>query len=211
LRFFNTLEVGGLRQEGLMFNLVKLIFTIAVAAFAIATVNDVAAQAEVAVDEDYAPLPEFRVFGEPATASDEAAITDLMRRFGAAWSTQDVGGAVEAYVEDAEWINAFADVYRGHEEIRSQFARLFERFESGPKATDDEEENEASRPAMKRGMLSLRYIGDNAAVIHSYTESDWGVNRAGEGLRRVHMTYVLEKQQDGKWLIAHHMIMDARR
>lgn len=195
-----------------MFNVIKLFFTLAVVVCTIGTVNDVAAQAEVAVDEEYAPLPEFQVFGEPATASDEAAITDLLRRFGQAWSTQDVDGAVEAYVEDAEWINAFADVYRGHEEIRSQFARLFERFESGPKATDDEEEIEASRPAMKRGMLSLRYIGNNAAVIHSYTESDWGVNRdGGGGLRRVHMTYVLEKQQDGKWLIAHHMIMDARR
>jgi ketosteroid isomerase-like protein len=180
-------------------------------AFAIGTVNDVAAQAEVAVDEEYAPLPEFRVFGEPATASDEAAIADLMRRFGEAWSSQDVDGAVEAYVQDAEWINAFADVYRGHEELRGQFARLFERFESAPDEADDEEEREASRPSMKRERLSLRYIGDDAAVIHSYTESDWGVNRDGEGLRRVHMTYVLEKQQDGKWLIAHQMIMDARR
>jgi ketosteroid isomerase-like protein len=42
-------------------------------------------------------------------------------------------------------------------------------------------------------------------------ESDWGVNREGEGLRRVHVTFVLEKQQDGRWLIAHQMIMDARQ
>jgi len=30
-------------------------------------------------------------------------------------------------------------------------------------------------------------------------------------LRRVHLTFVLEKQQNGAWLIVHQMIMDARR
>jgi len=207
----DKVEATGIRREESMFNLIKLFFSLAVVACAIGTVNDVAAQSEVAVDEEYAPLPEFRVFGEPATASDEAAITDLMRRFGAVWSTQDVDGVVETYAEDAEWINAFADVYRGHEELRGQFAQLFERFESGPDKADAEAEHEAARPEMKRGRLSLRYIGDDAAVLHSYTESDWGVNRDGGGLRRVHMTMVLEKQQNGTWLIAHHMIMDARR
>jgi uncharacterized protein (TIGR02246 family) len=194
-----------------MLTLLKLSFSLAAAAFAIGCANDVAAQAEVTVNDEYAPLPEFRVFGAPATAADEAAIAEVMRRFGQAWSTQDVDGAVEAYTEDAEWINAFADVYRGHEELRGQFTRLFERFESGRDEAASREATDAPKPVMKRGQLSLRFIGDDAAIIHGYTESDWGVNRDGSGLRRVHMTYVLEKQQDGKWLIAHHMIMDARR
>ena len=59
--------------------------------------------------------------------------------------------------------------------------------------------------------VSSRYLGTDAAVVHAYTESDWGVNRDGSDLRRVHITYVLEKQNDGQWLIAHQMIMDARR
>ena len=193
-----------------MLDLSRFHFAIALTALAFGAVHGVAAQEEATVNDEYAPLPEFRVFGEPATLSDEAAIADLMRRFGQAWSTQDVDGAVEAYADDAEWINSFADVYRGHEALRGQFARLFERFESGSDEAD-EKENQAPRPEMKRGRLSIRYIGDEAAVLHGYTESDWGVNRDGGGLRRVHITYVLDKQPDGQWLIAHQMIMDARR
>ena len=190
----------------------KLTIAFAIAAFAVAGVSAITVQAEeVTVEKEYAPLPEYRVFGVPASASDEKAIVDLMRRFGQAWGTQDVDGTVEAYAKDAEWVNAFADVYRGHEELRGQFTRLFKRFESGPGAAGKAEGKEESKPAMKRGQLSLRYIGDAAAVVHGYTESDWGVNRDGSGVRRVHITYVLEKQQDGQWLIAHQMIMDARR
>jgi len=175
--------------------------------FVVATANRAAAQEEAHLNEDYAPLPEYRVFGEPATASDEEAIDELMQRFGKAWSTQSVEATVAAYTEDAEWTNAFAAVYRGHEELRDRFTWLFERFGSGPEEDAEEEE----KPALKRGKLSLRYLGDDAAVIHSYTESDWAGNRDGREIRRVHVTYVLEKQEDGEWLIAHQMIMDARR
>jgi len=192
-----------------MLNAARLIFIIAIAVIAVASVN--AVQAEETVAADYAPLPEFQVFGQPAAASDEAAIAELMRRFGAAWGSADVGGSVAAYTADAEWTNAFADVRRGHDALRQQFTHLFERFESGSMQGAGQGDKEASRQEMKRGRVSLRYLGDDAAVVHTYTESNWGVNREGEGLRRVHATFVLEKQQDGQWLIAHQMIMDARR
>lgn len=190
----------------------KLTASLTIVAFAFTASSGMNAQAqEEGVEAEYAPLPEHRVFGEPATDSDEEAIMGLMQRFGQAWGTQDVDGAVESYTADAEWINAFADVYRGHEELRGQFAQLFKRFESDPDEAGEDDQGQQSRPEMKRGQLSLRYIGDDAAVIHSYTESDWGVSRDGGGLRRVHITFVLEKQEDGHWLIAHQMIMDARR
>jgi ketosteroid isomerase-like protein len=192
-----------------MLNSATHFFIVAIAVIAVAVVNDVQAQETVAAD--YAPLPEFRVFGQPAAASDEAAIAELMRRFGAEWGSADVEGAVATYTEDAEWTNAFADVYRGHDALRQQFTQLFERFESGSMQGAGPGDKEASRPELKRGRVSLRYLGDDAAVVHTYTESDWGVNREGEGLRRVHVTFVLEKQQDGRWLIAHQMIMDARQ
>lgn len=166
---------------------------------------------EVVIEEQFAAIPEYRVFGMPPSRSDEAAIYETMQSFGIAWGTQDVEGAVAAYTEDAEWTNAFADVYRGHDEIRAQFARLFARFESDQDEAVEAEDSEDSEPTMKRGQISLRYIGPDAAVAHSYTESDWGMNRDGGGLRRVHITFVLEKQEDGQWLIAHQMIMDARR
>jgi ketosteroid isomerase-like protein len=169
--------------------------------------------------EGYAPLPEYHEFGIPAAESDSEAILALMGRFGRAWGNQDIEGAVAAYAEDAEWVNAFGDVRRGHAEMRDQFTSLFERFESGSGMPDEEEGSErgeldaaeaAAEPAMARGPISMRYVGPEVAVLHSYVESDWGVNRDGEGLRRVHMTWVLEKRR-GEWLIVHHMIMDARR
>lgn len=192
-----------------MLNSAKNFFIVAIAAIGVSGVN--AVRAEESVAADYAPIPEYRVFGQPAAASDEAAIAELMRRFGAAWSSADVEAAVAAYTEDAEWTNAFADVYRGHDALRQRFTQLFQRFESGSKQSAGEADKEASRPEMKRGRVSLRYLGVDAAVVHSYTESDWGASREGDGLRRVHVTYVLAKQQDGQWLIAHQMIMDARR
>lgn len=194
-----------------MFNSGGLCFAVAIAVIAIWSITGTSAQAQESVTAEYAPLPEYRVFGEPATTSDEAAIAELIRRFGMAWGSSDVEGTVAAYTDDAEWTNAFADVYRGHDELKGQFARLFKRFESGPSGSSDPSETESPRPEMKRGRVSLRYLGDDAAVLHSYTESGWGVNREGEGPRRVHVTYVLEKQPDGAWLIAHQMIMDARR
>ncbi|HUG03338.1 MAG TPA: SgcJ/EcaC family oxidoreductase [Steroidobacteraceae bacterium] len=194
-----------------MLNAARHFFTVAIAVIAIAGVNVAAAQTQETVAAEYAPLPEFRVFSQPAAASDEAAIAELMRRYGAAWGSADVEGAVAAYTEDAEWTNAFADVYRGHEALRQQFTQLFKRFESGSMQGARQGDKEVPRPEMKRGRVSLRYLGDDAAVVHSYTESDWGVNREGGGLRRVHVTFVLEKQQDDQWLIAHQMIMDARR
>lgn len=195
-----------------MKTLSKLSGILVILALLVAGINSTTALAdEVTVEPEFAPLPEYRVFGEPAAPADESAIMDTMQRFGMAWGSQDVDGAVAAYTVDMEWTNAFADVYRGHDELRGQFTQLFERFESGSDQASEEQGDEAERPAMKRGQLSLRYIGDDAAVVHSYTESDWGVNRDGSNLRRVHITFVLEKQENGQWLIAHQMIMDARR
>lgn len=166
---------------------------------------------EVIIEDEFATIPDYRVFGEPPSPGDEEAALDTMQRFGMAWGTQDVDGAVATYTDDAEWVNAFADVYRGHEEIRGQFTQLFERFESGPDQDGEDGAPDAEEPMMKRGIISLRFIGEKAAVVHSYTESSWGRNRDGDGPRRVHITFVLEKQDDGEWLIAHQMIMDARR
>jgi len=191
----------------------------AISIVAISLLNMATAWAQEPSEEGYAPLPEYRVFGEPATESDGEAIETLMGRFSRAWGNQDVDGALAAYADDAEWTNAFGDVRRGHAEMRAQFADLFERFESGPEPSGEDErpagsesdaEEVGAEPTMKRGPISLRYIGSDAAVLHYYVESDWGVNRDGSGVRRVYMTYVLEKRE-GEWLIVHHMIMDARR
>lgn len=158
-----------------------------------------------APEGDYPPLPEYRVFGTPATEADSEAIAELMGRFGAAWGSQDVAGVVSTYAEDAEWTNAFGDVVRGHDELTAFLTRLFQRFDA-PAEVGSENAGEPPR----RGRISRRYIGADAAVLHGWVLSDWGVNRDGAGPRRVHTTFVLEKR-NGSWKIVHQVIMDVRR
>jgi len=58
--------------------------------------------------------------------------------------------------------------------------------------------------------ISLRYIGDDVAVIHMYTDSQQSAaTDGGEDTRRVHFHLVLEYKA-GAWKIVHTAIMDAR-
>lgn len=158
---------------------------------------------------DYAPLPEYRTFGTPASEADANAISALMSNYSAAWTRQDVDAVVAVYAEDAEWVNAFGMVYRGHNELRERFKQLFQRFPAPPsaKAAKEAASNQDGPPP---GRVSLRYIGSNAAVVHTFTESRWAGGRDGTDVRRVLVTFVLQKHA-GTWKIAHQMIMDVRR
>jgi uncharacterized protein (TIGR02246 family) len=151
------------------------------------------------VDGEYWPLPEYRVFGEPATESDAEQIDDLMRRFGKAWGSGNVDELVDTFAPDAEFTNAFGVVLRGHDELRSFLTGMFERWDS----------EVSSGEQTSRGGISRRYLGSDTVVLHSYTESRRGENRDGSGARRVQVTIVLVKT-DGNWKIAHQMIMDTR-
>lgn len=147
----------------------------------------------------YSTMPEYRVFGEPASPEDADAIQGLMRRFGEARRAGDARATAAAFADDAEWTNAFGDVVRGSDNLETFLGWLF----SGDDETTREGESTQYRP------LSLRYLGDDAAVLHGLTMSTRGEARSGEGARRVHITWVLAKQ-NGEWRIVHQMIMDAR-
>lgn len=165
---------------------------------------------EEGAERAYAPLPEYRVFGTPSSAEDAKAIADLMQRFSIAWGDQDVDRLLTTYADDAEWVNAFGAVSRGHEELREIFTWVFERFPSEERSKTKTQADASAAQDPPPGRLSLRYMGSDAAVVHSFTESDWGESRDGSGLRRVLITYVLEKRAS-EWRIVHQMIMDARR
>jgi hypothetical protein len=58
--------------------------------------------------------------------------------------------------------------------------------------------------------ISIRYLGNDAAVVHLFTDGQRGPSRnEGEALRRTHLHLVLEQQSAG-WKVAHTAIMDAR-
>lgn len=147
----------------------------------------------------YSTAPEYKVYGQPASQQDAEAISALMRAFGQARGTNDAKGAAAAFSNDVEWTNAFGDVVRGSDNLEKFLTWLFAGDELG--TTQGEGSN--YKP------ISIRYLGDDAAVIHGMTQSTRGPARSGEGPRRVHLTWVVAKEND-QWRIVHQQITDAR-
>lgn len=145
-------------------------------------------------------LPEYRVYGEPASPEDAEAVAAVMRQLGEGWGSGDPEAVAAVYADDAEWTNAFGDVVRGADELRDFLGWMF----------SQDSDTTSAAEAMSYQPLSLRYVGDDAAIVHGVTRSTRAGARSGEGERRVHNTYVLAKEK-GRWRIVHHMIMDVRR
>jgi uncharacterized protein (TIGR02246 family) len=145
-------------------------------------------------------LPEFQVFGEPASPEDSEAIQSLLGQFSTAWSNSDAAAVAALYADDAEWTNAFGDVVRGPADLERFLSRMFSQFDS---AVSGDEQSNSQR-------VSMWFLGDDAAITHSVTISRRGMEPDEPGERRVHITFVLGKR-DGTWKIVHQMIMDARQ
>lgn len=141
------------------------------------------------------------IFGEPANSAQESGVADLLEAFKETWAAQDVEGHIALFAADAEWINAYARMFRGTEELEVFLReRLFPAFDS--RVSQQEIEN--------ANLVSIRYIGSEAAVIHLYTDGPRGESAiASRELRRTHLHLVLALQ-GGQWKIAHTAIMDAR-
>lgn len=165
----------------------------------LACVGAIACSDQADLPEGWSDLPEYRVFGEPASPDDGEAIAAFLGQFGAAWGGGDAEALSALYADDAEWINAFGVVVRGSDELRDFFAPMFAAFGD---AVSAEESTNARR-------VSLRFVGADVAVVHNVTISTRGAGRDGTVERRVHITLVLAKEE-GTWRIVHQMIMDAR-
>lgn len=138
--------------------------------------------------------------GEHGAASEQK-VEGLIEAFKTTWAAQDTAAHMRLFSEDAEWINAYARMFRGKEEL-SRFLeeRLFPNFDA---AVSVEEMRNSQ-------LVSIRYLGDSAAVIHIATDGARGDSAiAGELLRRTHLHLVVENF-GGEWLIVHTAIMDAR-
>ena len=146
-------------------------------------------------------VPEFRTYGQPASVKDEKAVNELIRKFKDAWGRQDTAELIALHAEDVEWINAYARLIQGAEPLgRFLDERLFPAFD--PDISRQE--------AANMRLISSRFMGDDAAVVHLYTDGRRGPSRnANEQTRRTHMHLVLERQESG-WRIVHTAIMDAR-
>lgn len=146
-------------------------------------------------------VPEFRVYGQPTSVEYERAVNGLVQSFKDAWANQDAAALTGLHASDTEWINAYARLIRGAQPLGKFLKeRLFPAFD--PAISREEVANMRT--------ISIRFLGDEAAVVHLYTEGRRGASRnSGEETRRTHMHLVLE-QQASNWKIVHTAIMDAR-
>lgn len=154
-----------------------------------------------ALAQERRQIPEFRTYGGPASSEDQRAVDALIRNFKEAWGRQDTAALVALHAEDVEWTNAFARIIQGAQPLRRFLEeRLFPEFE--PAISQQE--------AANMRIISNRFIGSDAAVVHLYTDGQRGPSRNGnEETRRTHMHLVLERKASG-WRIVHTAIMDAR-
>ena len=153
-----------------------------------------------ALAQERREIPEFAALGD-TTPDRLAEMEAFMEEYRSAWSEQDTTRVAALHTADTEWINAYARMFRGRDALETFVGeRLFPGF--SPEVSREEAE-------LMR-MISVRFIGPDAAVIHMYTDSHRGVSRnEGEAARRTHFHLVLGRTEDG-WKIGHTAIMDAR-
>ena len=146
-------------------------------------------------------IPEPRIFGEPASDQDAETLAAALNAYISAWAEEDTPAIVALHASDTEWINAYARMFRGADALGEFFEnRLFPAF--SPETSKREAENMT--------LISTRFVGENAAVHHLYTDGDRGPSvTEGRDLRRTHFHFVWENQDDG-WKVVHTAIMDAR-
>ncbi|MCI5107872.1 MAG: SgcJ/EcaC family oxidoreductase [Pseudomonadales bacterium] len=143
---------------------------------------------------------EFIEVGNPEVET-RAAVNELIEAFTHSWASQDVEAHMALFSEDAEWINAYARMFRGKDELSVFLEQRL--FPNWPIKVSQQEMANAK-------MISVRYLGDDAAVIHIATDGERGPSTiSDETMRRTHLHLVAE-ERGGDWLIVHVAIMDAR-
>lgn len=146
-----------------------------------------------------AGISEIKKFGSSATSADEEQIADLMKTYTTGWMNGDAKLVASTYTEDAEFMNAYGGLEYGKEDIEKFLIYLFKEMGGG----NDNSESEGGR-------ISIRFLEDDVAVLHTYVRSVRTESRTDEDTREVHSTFVINKTEDEGWKIVHHMIMDVR-
>jgi len=160
------------------------------------------ASSPMAQAQERREIPAYREVGLAENTAARRALAAWFDAFRDAWAREDSAGLAALHTADTEWINAYARLFQDAESLE-QFLedRLFPQFDPQVSATE----------AANMQLISMRLLGDDAAVIHVYTDGNRGLSRnSGETARRTHIHLVLTLTEDG-WKAAHTAIMDARR
>ena len=164
--------------------------------------------AQETTDSLRANYPEYKVYGNLTSDKEEEALWEVMEKLYKGARTGDAELAASCFAADAEWTNAFGNTQRGRENILKRFQWLFEKFNFGSDHASTENERTDEKENRGGDNISVRYLGDDVAVLHGIGFSTVG-NDSEQAIRKIHTITVLAKQH-GKWEVVHSTIMDER-
>jgi uncharacterized protein (TIGR02246 family) len=133
--------------------------------------------------------------------ADQDAIGTTLLSLMAGFRERDAEKLVGVYTADADWVNAFGTVKKGGAEIVSYLRGLFsdDNFNAGVLKAPPE--------------TSLRVLSPDVVLVSAHLQVE-GQKLVGGGeieVRDNHSLRVLQRQEDGSWLIVSEMYNDANR
>ena len=132
---------------------------------------------------------------------DQEAIGATLLALMAGFRERDAEKLVGVYTADADWVNAFGTVKKGGKEIVAYLRGLFsdDNFNAGVLKAPPE--------------TSLRVLSPDVVLVSAHLQVE-GQKLVGGGeieVRDNHSLRVLQRQEDGSWLIVSEMYNDANR
>lgn len=111
------------------------------------------------------------------------------RAFAQAWADRDARALADLFAEDADFVNVVGLWWRSRERIEQAHAYGFERIFAASTMT-------VRAPRTRR-------LGSSAAVVHvAWTiTGQTGPQGAGAGGRAGVLVFVLQRREDGRWLV----------
>ncbi len=144
-------------------------------------------------------IPDYKVFGEAQNQHEAKQIARLVSDYQSSWKELNAKKLIALHTSDTELTNAFARMFQDSKTLETFLEnRLFPQFEN----MFSETQTLTIKP------ISLRYLGNDAAVIHLYTEFQTDPSKP-EIIRRTHF-HLVAQQIGSTWKIAHTSIMDPR-
>jgi uncharacterized protein (TIGR02246 family) len=131
-------------------------------------------------------------------ADEEVAIKQVIENWEKGWREVDAQLASQDYAEDADWTNAFGVMKKRRAQIREFLTHIFDI-------------HPIRSMRISPSTVRIRSIRPGVAVVSSYTEVTGQKTASGNEYptRRIHQLRVLIEEQ-GKWLIVSHLIMDEK-
>ena len=144
-----------------------------------------------------APAGESGALGADQT-KDEEAIRRAIANWDRGWKDFDGRLATQDYADDADWTNAFGRARKGRVEVEKYLTELFK---------TPEIRSRTSTPST----VEIRFVRSDVAVVISSRDTVGQRTASGAEYptRKTHDLRVMANQ-NGKWVVISHLIMDEK-